>query len=107
MEYLDKLSTLTTVPLHTFEKLNDVINCMHSDTIVTQLLEGKSTFELKIMEGTIYLKLENDNIKYKFIPSEDFDTIIRDSILSKKSKLIETSLDRLQRSLVNTYKDIF
>ena len=39
--------------------------------------------------------------------NEEFDEVIKSSILTKRSKLIETSLDRLKRGLVNTYKDIF
>ena len=107
MKYLEKLSVLTTIPLTTFEKLEDVIESIHSDTIVTQIVEGKDFYKLDIIEGSIYVKLEDDNVKYKFVPNEKFNEIIKSSILSKHSKLVDTSLDRLKRSLVNTYKDIF
>lgn len=107
MDYLEKLSVLTTVPLVNLEKLNDVIDSVHSDDVVTQILEGKEYYELGTMEGTIYIRVENDIVKYKFIPNEKFDEIVKSSILNKRSKLIDTSLDRLKRSLVSTYKDIF
>jgi hypothetical protein len=107
MDNLEKLSVLTTIPLNTFERLSSVINCVHSDTVVTQMVEGKDYFELDIIEGKIYVKLEDDVVRYKFIPNEEFDEIIKNSIITKRSKLVETSLDRLKRSLANTYKDIF
>lgn len=107
MDNLEKLSVLTTIPLNTLEKLGNVIECVHSDSVVTQMIEGKDYFELNTIEGKIYIKLENDTVRYKFIPNEEFDEVIKSSILTKRSKLIETSLDRLKRGLVNTYKDIF
>ena len=59
----------------------------------------------------IYFKLffninEDDCVKYKFIPNEDFDKLIKDSLLHKEDKLVITALDRLKSAFINTYKDI-
>lgn len=75
--------------------------------MITQFKEGADFFKLNTFEGDIYIKVEDDTIKYKFIPSDDFNEIIKETILTKNSKLMDISLKRLRSTLVNTYKDIF
>lgn len=71
-------------------------------------MEGKDVFELPIIEGKIYIKLDdNDVIKYKFVPNEIFSNTVKETILNKKSKLMTVAIDKLKDGLTKTYKDIF
>lgn len=63
--------------------------------------------QLDLIEGTLYIKLDNDTVKYKFIPNSEFNDIVKNTILERKSKLMNVSLDKIQSYLSHTYKDMF
>ena len=108
MDITDKLNVLTSIPTQTFDSLWNVVDLIHSDDIITQYLESKDVFELPIIEGKIYIKLDdNDVIKYKFVPNEIFSNTVKETILNKKSKLMTVAIDKLKDGLTKTYKDIF
>lgn len=101
-----KLSDLTTVPLESFEKIKDYLETIHSHDIVTQLLADKTLLELEIFEGKIYLQLEDDTVKYKFVPNERFSELVLNSILNKDSKLLSKVTEKLKKSLITWRKDL-
>jgi len=101
-----KLSVLSSIPEKSLVHLHTYINNVHSHDIATQLLEDKTIFELNTFEGTIHITLEDDTVKYKFIPNDTFNKIVTDTIINKKSLLVEEISSRLKDTLVNTYKDL-
>lgn len=109
MELKEKISKLLSVPEEMIDRMSNVIHMIHSDDIVTEWKEnGSSFYKLETFEGNIYITIdENDELKYKFVPNVNFNRIIKETILTKNSKLIKFSLNRLRDSLINTYKDIF
>lgn len=107
MELDKNLSTLTSLPEETIGYLNKYLKYIHSHEIATQAIEkGGNIFELQLFEGTLLLQVEDDNVKYKFIPSEDFNEIVVDTILNKKSLLISDMTDKLKYLLSKAYKDV-
>ena len=107
MDIKEKLNILTSISTQTFDSLWDIIDWVHSDDIVTQFIENKDIIELPIIEGSIYIKLDNDVVKYKFIPNEKFSNTVKETIMNKKSKLMSVSINKLKDGLTKTYKDIF
>ena len=101
-----KLSVLSSIPEKSLVHLHTYITNMHSHEIATQMLEGKTIFELAIFEGTLYITLEDDNVRYKFIPNDEFNKMVTETIINKKSLLVENISSRLKDTLVNTYKDL-
>ena len=106
MELNKKISTLSTIPEWAIDKFQKYINLVHSHDIVEQIFENKDVFEIDLWEGKLYIKLEDDALKYKFIPSEDFNEIVKTSIIKKKSRLVDSVTDKLKTAITNTYKDI-
>lgn len=107
MDLNEKISAISTIPVEALNNVGKYINVVHSHDVCTQLNDGKDTFELDLFEGKLYIKMVDDNIKYKFIPSESFNQVVVDTIVNKESLLITTASDRLKGTLTNTYKDIF
>lgn len=101
MNLKDKISQLTTVPVEHLDRLNNYINLIHSNDVVEEMLNNKDVIELSIFEGTILIKLEDDAIKYKFIPNKEFDELIVETVLNKKSKLLNVAVDKLKKALMN------
>lgn len=101
------LSTLTTLPEETIEYLSKYMKYVHSHEIATQMLEnGGNIYELTLFEGTLFIKIENDNVSYKFVPSDKFNEIVVDTILNKKSLLVDDMADKLKNVLMKAYKDV-
>ena len=107
MNYKEKISTLSTIPIKSIDLLNDYIMSVHSHELVTGVIENNNSFELDIFEGKLIVYMVDDQIKYKFIPSNDFISMTIDALTSKKSRLIDISVDKLKKSFTKTYKDIF
>lgn len=108
MTFEENISKLSTIPVKSIEQLSRYINSIHSHDLVTQMMDDKSTniFEIQLFEGTLMLQVIDDNIKYKFIPNEEFSKVILDTILSKKSLLVNDLDKKLQRILQKAYKDV-
>ena len=108
MTFEENISKLSTIPVKSIEQLSRYINSIHSHDLVTQMMDDKSTniFEIQLFEGTLMLQVIDDNIKYKFIPNEEFSKVILDTILSKKSVLVKDLDKKLQRILQKAYKDV-
>lgn len=101
-----KLSVLTTIPEKNLQKLASYIDAVHSHDVATQLVEDDSVFELSTFEGTLYITLEDDIVKYKFIPNENFSKIIKSTLITKKSLLIEQVSKKLKESLMHWRKEL-
>lgn len=108
MTFEENISKLSTIPVKSIEQLSRYINSIHSHDLVTQMMDDKSTniFEIQLFEGTLMLQVIDDNIKYKFIPNEEFSKVILDTVLSKKSLLVNELDKKLQRILQKAYKDV-
>ena len=106
MRIEEKLSDLTTIPLDSIEKIGDYLQTIHSHDIVTQMLADKDVLELDLFEGKLYLAIEDDNVRYKFVPSEEFGELVLNSILNKDSKLLSRVTEKLKNSLINWRKDL-
>lgn len=86
------LSTLTTISKLSLENLAEkAIYCM-SHTILEAILSKETQCEIDIDIGKLYIKLEQDQIKYKFIPSKKLEETIAFTVKNKQSPLL-TKLD--------------
>ena len=112
MSLEEKISTLTTIPTYSINKFKTYLNVVHSHDIVYAIVSdedsikyGDKTIKIDLFEGTLLMKVENDFIKYKFIPNEEFNNIVKEAIVDKKSKLIDVSEQNLKK-LLKMYKEI-
>ena len=68
---------------------------------------GEPITYVDIGYGTLYIKHENDELRYKFIPSKSFEKDLKEVILSGQSPLISKAEEALKDKITNTYKDLF
>ena len=107
MTFEEKISTITTIPTRKIKYLSDCVKHIHSHDLVTQNIEANNPiYTIQLFEGELLIKVEDDEIEYKFIPNEKFENIIRDSILSNKSSLTEAMKEKLKAILTSAYKDV-
>lgn len=103
---ITNLSTLTTIPKETLNKLYDNMSWCICDSVYQNILRYENLTEMDIGIGTLYILRDGDDVKYKFKPSVKLETAIKDTIINKNNPL----QIKLETSLINkinhTYKDI-
>ena len=105
-QYIKDIAAVTSADYKTLKKIQDAAMHIHSNNVFTQSNEGQPIIELPTLEGTILIKVENDNVIYKFIPNEMFDTTVMQTLKNNKSTLTKSVEEKLKKIMVKTYKDI-
>lgn len=107
MSLVTDLSTITTIPVSTLEKLYDKQQLCILHKVSENEKRGEPITYVDIGPGTLYIKHENDELRYKFIPSKSFEKDLKEVILSGQSPLITKAEEALKDKITNTYKDLF
>ena len=100
------LSLLTTIPDKVLEKLNDKLVYCISEAVAESALAEEEITELDVGFGTLFIKNDKFEPKFKFVPTENFMSTIKDSINNKLNSLEDTLNESLANKVVNVYKDI-
>lgn len=103
---LNDIAQLTSIPKLTLEKLSDKAAISIADNVLEAMLNKESQIALDIGLGVLNIKLEENAIKYKFIPSKYLDNNIAYALKSKQSPLV-CDLDKaLAERIKATYKEL-
>lgn len=99
------LSTLTTIPKKTLDKLNDKVMYCICQTIQEDILDGKTVSEFNFFDlFTLYIKYETPGeIRYKIIPNENLEDNVTKTV-KKKLNLFE---DVLNTTLAKKFDEIY
>ena len=102
---LEDLNVLTTIPLTALQALKDKgIDCI-AHSVLENVLSKNPLTELDIGIGILYIKLEDDSIKYRFIPSKKLEDTVASTILTKQSPVISRVETALKEKVESTYKN--
>lgn len=86
--------------------ITNIIEDVICEDVYESILNHESTTEINLGYGILYIKLEDDNIKYKFIPSknliDNINNIFKNNEYTFKSKINKTLTDRITK----TYKEL-
>lgn len=102
---LDDLSTLTTIPYVSLERLVDLSVACISHSVEDSLLDNETHTIVDIGVGKLGIKVEDNTILYKFIPSTKLEDSIKQTVLSGKSPLTLKVEETLKDKITKTYKD--
>lgn len=106
MEQIDKdLATLTTIPLASVQKiLSKFQDCICYN--VQQSLENINEYiDLDIAIGKLIIKLDEDKICYKFIPSKSFENDLLITINTGECPLIGKLENSVSEKITAAYKE--
>lgn len=100
------LSNITGIPKLTLDNLNDkIISCI-GHAVYEASLNKEPVVELDLGFGILYIKMENLDIKYKFIPNTKLESLISFTILNKESPLVLDAEKSLKTRIEKTYKEL-
>ena len=107
MDNIKDLSVLTTIDEDSLQKLFEKYKQIIYHNIFENIKSNKEEFYIDIEFGNLYIRLENDEIKFKFVPDENFQNTIFDIVLNKKDPLTENIEKTLRNRIMDTYKEMF
>ena len=102
---LEDLNVLTTIPLTALQDLRDQgIDCI-AHSVLENILSENPLTELDIGIGILYIKLEDESIKYRFIPSKKLEDTVAFTVLTKQSPVVSRAETALKEKVESTYKN--
>ena len=104
---INDLSTLTTIPI---VSLNDLVkNSIYCicDSLEDAKLGNEEVTEIDIGIGTLTIKLKDNRVQYRFIPSKQLESNITSTIIEGKNVLVATAEENLVDRITNAYKNYF
>lgn len=105
-DIVSDISVLTTAPEKTLRNL-----CLKgSECICHDVLESLQASEIETVVdigiGTIKIIVDNDEIHYKFTPSNQLEAMLINTIQNNHDPLVTDIEDKLYSRIINTYKDL-
>lgn len=103
---INDLSVLTNVSINSLYELLDKANLIIAHDVFENLKEKNPTTTIDIGVGSLYIKLEGENIKYKFIPSKNLEDLVCKTVSSGSSPITNRVDLVLNKRIEQTYKDL-
>lgn len=103
---IDDLQQLTTIPKASLQKVFNLLDSCICHNILETIENGENLIEINIEIGRLIINIEGNSIKYKFIPSTQFEQHIKNTVIFKISPLVENIEKSLAKKITDTYKDL-
>jgi hypothetical protein len=102
-DLIKDLNSLTTIPESSLSKLLDISNWDICNCVEETTLQKDNLAKIDLGLGTLMILMEEDNIRYKFIPSRELEVNIKNTYLKKENPL----KNNLEKSLVKKITEIY
>lgn len=103
---LEDVSKLTTIPEEALKKLNSKYSLAISYALDECLKSNSMPAELNIGLGKLIIEDAEDEVLYKFIPSDEFEECVLSVVRDGKNPLRKALEQKFVSQILNTYKDI-
>ena len=109
IDIINDLSTLSTIPQKTLDKLvRKAVYCIN-DAVIEDKLADEDITSVDIGIGILYIKHQGtaaNNIKYKFEPSVYLSKSLEESLTNGTNPLEDLLLTSLKDKFTSAYKDL-
>lgn len=104
---ISDLSLCTGIDIKYLNKLVQNLELVISNNVFNEFKNEKHIVELDIGIGILYIKINEDCINYKFIPSKKLETTIISEIKDpNKSPIIVNAEKQLKNKIENLYMEL-
>ena len=100
------LSTLTTVNKSVFSKLNSKIMWCISNCVCESVKNREDYAEIDLGYGTLVIYFSDNEIRYRFIPSQTLEKAIVNTVVNERNDLVVNIENSLVSKLTNVYKTL-
>ena len=106
VDLFDDLCTITGISKLSLQNLAEKTNLCISHSMLECIQCKDPQAEIDIGIGSLYIKLEGDTIKYKFIPSKNLEETVAFAIKQKESPLTLKIDKALGERIENAYRSL-
>ena len=103
---IDDLSTLTNVSDKTLLKFVPVSNYCISHAVYEAICSYEEVAVMDVGIGELHIKIDNDKLAYKFIPSKDLESMLIKTVSKNCSPIISKLELNLQKRIDAAYKEL-
>lgn len=104
IDVVKDLSQLTNIDNSILQELIRLAILDIGHTTLETFIEHNNQLEADLGIGILYIKYNQEGVKYKFIPSDKLETTINEALSNKVSPLVKLSDRTLKSRLEETYK---
>ena len=101
------LSTLTNIPERYYDKIENNLKYIIIDGISDAIISNEDVVEFNLGIGSLLVGIEDNVVKYKFIPSEIFENDLKSKVKYGQNLLKDKLEDSLVDRITSLYKDLF
>lgn len=102
---INDVSVLTTIPAPALTRLQEKSIWCICNSLEEEKLAGNNLTEINIGIGTLQILVDNNEMKYRFIPSKALENSAKATLTEGKNPLTATVEATLVRRILNTYKN--
>ena len=103
---IEDLSQLTCVSDTTLKKFVPLITYVIGHAVHEGQCEHKDIVEIDLGVGDLHIKIDDDEIRYRFVPSTDLQKTVSKTVTSKTSPIVTKLHTDLQDRIQRTYKEM-
>lgn len=105
-DLIGDLSKLTTIPKNSLAKLSNVAQKVIANDVYSTMIKSRDDVsEVNLGFGVLYIGIK-DGIQYKFVPSPEFETSLKEVVNNKIDPLKIEIEETLVSRILNAYKDL-
>lgn len=104
---IEDVSTLTTIGKYNLESLVDIVTSIISHDVVEDIKTQQPITSVDVGIGVLHITIQDDVLRYKFVPSRKLENCIRTTYISGESDLLTKVDEALGNRIMKTYKDLF
>lgn len=103
---INDMSVLTDVSENTLKKFLPVSNFIVGNAVYEAMCEKRDLISVDIGMGQIDIKLDDDAIHYRFIPSKELEQVLIKTLTSHASPMTVQLENKLQGKIDRAYKEL-
>lgn len=101
---INDLSSLTTIPAPTLNKLGKLAAQCACNCVEESLLEGSNRTDINVGIGVLQIISSDNDLKYRFVPSKEFNAAVQATVVDRKNPLALEVEDLLVKRILDVYK---
>ena len=106
MNVTDNISRLTSIPLRYIEKIFSLEQDYICYAIQQAFCEKQNNVDIDIGIGTLSILVENENVYYKFLPSQSLENDIQHTVSINEAPMIKKLEENIKDKVLNAYKEL-
>ena len=106
MEIIKDLNSLTSIPEKILEKLSDNILFLILQNLEETLTKKENICEINLNLGTLIISIEEEELKFKFIPSKKLEKEILKTLELNENSMTQILTNNMVNALEKTYKEL-